>query len=69
MKTAKILFIIAVFAVLTLTACSKEQPAPSTQPGSQPDEQGTTSTAPDDIDTSELDQLEQDLSTIEQQGY
>jgi len=50
---------------LVLTACSSQDAATTpetTQPAEQP-------AAEDDIDTSELDDLEQDLLTIEQQGY
>jgi len=58
------LFILAVVALLAFTSCSSQetQQPTTTQPGAQP------ATSPDDIDTSELDQLEQDLTTIEQ-GY
>lgn len=60
----KLIFIVAVIAVLTLAACgSKEATQPTTtQPSVEP------AASPDNIDTSELDQLEQDLATIEQ-GY
>ena len=57
----KMFFMLAVFALLVLTACSSQdttQPTASTAaPGQEPAEE---------IDTSELDALEQDLSTIEQ---
>jgi len=60
----KAIFILLVLALLAFTACSSAPTGPINQETSpaQPSQEAI----PDDIDTSGLDSLEQDIATIDQ---